>query len=250
MNQSCSTEAKKVPSISLGHFVKHLILNFLINDFQWRCGLRGACNSNKIFHFTAEINYKSSMVSMVCQKSGQFSPLSISLDCFSMWTSKYEIKNEKQKEIKKSKTMIIGDWFECKISKSFWVLMKVGGWTEVYEGLTFATVRGAGHEVPLFKPRAALQLFKSFIKGEPLPKSWIPIFMFLFRTRKFCFLFPSHFEIIKMWKSYVIKNLTTHRGAEFERSCTYLVSSLVTTQTFCQTPTWQSSLALYLTTQT
>ncbi|GJX49341.1 serine carboxypeptidase-like protein 25 [Tanacetum coccineum] len=34
----------------------------------------------------------------------------------------------------------------------------VGGWTEVYEGLTFATVRGAGHEVPLFKPRAALQL--------------------------------------------------------------------------------------------
>ncbi|KAM5581204.1 serine carboxypeptidase-like 25 [Rosa sericea] len=48
---------------------------------------------------------------------------------------------------------------------------QVGGWTEVYEGLTFATVRGAGHEVPLFKPRAALQLFKSFIKGKPLPKS-------------------------------------------------------------------------------
>lgn len=48
---------------------------------------------------------------------------------------------------------------------------KVGGWTEVYEGLTFATVRGAGHEVPLFKPRAALQLFKSFLRGEPLPKS-------------------------------------------------------------------------------
>ncbi|MBS2599750.1 hypothetical protein KFY57_26855, partial [Salmonella enterica subsp. enterica serovar Typhimurium] len=48
---------------------------------------------------------------------------------------------------------------------------QVGGWTEVYEGLNFATVRGAGHEVPLFKPRAALQLFKSFLKGEPLPKS-------------------------------------------------------------------------------
>jgi len=27
--------------------------------------------------------------------------------------------------------------------------VKVGGWTEVYEGITFATVRGAGHEVPL-----------------------------------------------------------------------------------------------------
>lgn len=49
--------------------------------------------------------------------------------------------------------------------------MKVGGWTEVYEGVTFATVRGAGHEVPLFKPRAALQLLMSFLKGQPLPKA-------------------------------------------------------------------------------
>jgi len=49
--------------------------------------------------------------------------------------------------------------------------VKVGGWTEVYEGVTFATVRGAGHEVPLFKPRAALQLFTSFLAGKPLPKS-------------------------------------------------------------------------------
>lgn len=53
-----------------------------------------------------------------------------------------------------------------------WYIKKqVGGWTEVYDGLTFATVRGAGHEVPLFKPRAALQLFTSFIRGVPLPKS-------------------------------------------------------------------------------
>jgi len=51
------------------------------------------------------------------------------------------------------------------------VCVKVGGWTEVYEGVTFATVRGAGHEVPLFKPRAALQLFTSFLAGKPLPKS-------------------------------------------------------------------------------
>ncbi|XP_048327066.1 serine carboxypeptidase-like 25 [Ziziphus jujuba] len=53
----------------------------------------------------------------------------------------------------------------------WYVKKQVGGWTEVYEGLTFATVRGAGHEVPLFKPRAALELFKSFLKGKPLPKS-------------------------------------------------------------------------------
>ncbi|MCL7021472.1 hypothetical protein MKW94_028336 [Papaver nudicaule] len=53
----------------------------------------------------------------------------------------------------------------------WYVKKQVGGWTEVYEGLTFATVRGAGHEVPLFKPRAAFQLFKSFLNGVPLPKS-------------------------------------------------------------------------------
>ncbi|XAR51138.1 Carboxypeptidase D [Bertholletia excelsa] len=48
---------------------------------------------------------------------------------------------------------------------------QVGGWTEVYEGLTFATVRGAGHEVPLFQPRRAFVLFRSFLAGKELPKS-------------------------------------------------------------------------------
>lgn len=47
---------------------------------------------------------------------------------------------------------------------------QVGGWTEVYKGLTFATIRGAGHEVPLFRPKASLQLFKSFLLGENLPQ--------------------------------------------------------------------------------
>ncbi|KAL3526592.1 hypothetical protein ACH5RR_011248 [Cinchona calisaya] len=53
----------------------------------------------------------------------------------------------------------------------WYVKKQVGGWTEVYNGLTFATIRGAGHEVPLFKPRAALQLLKSFLAGQPLPTS-------------------------------------------------------------------------------
>jgi serine carboxypeptidase-like clade 2 len=47
----------------------------------------------------------------------------------------------------------------------------VGGWTEVYKGLTFATVRGAGHEVPLFQPQRALKLFRSFLLGHSLPSS-------------------------------------------------------------------------------
>ncbi|MQL92251.1 hypothetical protein Taro_024881 [Colocasia esculenta] len=48
---------------------------------------------------------------------------------------------------------------------------QVGGWTEVYEGLTFATVRGAGHEVPLFQPERAFILLESFLAGRSLPKS-------------------------------------------------------------------------------
>ncbi|KAG8367617.1 hypothetical protein BUALT_Bualt16G0090900 [Buddleja alternifolia] len=48
---------------------------------------------------------------------------------------------------------------------------QVGGWTEVYDGVTFATVRGAGHEVPLFQPRRAFVLFQSFLSGKDLPKS-------------------------------------------------------------------------------
>jgi hydroxymandelonitrile lyase/serine carboxypeptidase-like clade 2 len=38
-----------------------------------------------------------------------------------------------------------------------------------YEGLTFVTVRGAGHEVPLHRPEQALFLFKQFLQGEPMP---------------------------------------------------------------------------------
>ncbi|XP_043707221.1 serine carboxypeptidase-like 25 isoform X2 [Telopea speciosissima] len=51
-----------------------------------------------------------------------------------------------------------------------WYLKKqVGGWTEIYEGLTFATVRGAGHEVPSTRPKEGFQLIKSFLRGTPLP---------------------------------------------------------------------------------
>ncbi|KAG6413072.1 hypothetical protein SASPL_125771 [Salvia splendens] len=39
-----------------------------------------------------------------------------------------------------------------------------------YEGLTFVVVRGAGHEVPLHKPKQALTLFKSFLSGKSMPE--------------------------------------------------------------------------------
>ncbi|KAL9294706.1 Serine carboxypeptidase-like 39 [Arabidopsis thaliana] len=47
---------------------------------------------------------------------------------------------------------------------------QVGGFTEEYKGnFRYATVIGAGHEVPLYKPKAALTLFKHFIRNSPLP---------------------------------------------------------------------------------
>ncbi|XP_077238165.1 serine carboxypeptidase II-2-like [Tasmannia lanceolata] len=46
---------------------------------------------------------------------------------------------------------------------------EVGGWTQEYKGLTFVTVRGAGHEVPRHKPRLALVILKAFLSGSPMP---------------------------------------------------------------------------------
>ncbi|PKA59508.1 Serine carboxypeptidase II-3 [Apostasia shenzhenica] len=42
---------------------------------------------------------------------------------------------------------------------------EVGGYVVVYKGLTFATVRGAGHMVPSYQPERALTLFSNFLKG-------------------------------------------------------------------------------------
>ena len=38
-----------------------------------------------------------------------------------------------------------------------------------YGNLTFVTVRGAGHEVPLLRPEEFLQVFGAFINGSLLP---------------------------------------------------------------------------------
>ncbi|KAJ8748720.1 hypothetical protein K2173_011269 [Erythroxylum novogranatense] len=49
---------------------------------------------------------------------------------------------------------------------------EAGGYTEVYKGdLTFATVRGSGHQVPSYQPKRALTLIKYFLEGKDLPAS-------------------------------------------------------------------------------
>lgn len=42
---------------------------------------------------------------------------------------------------------------------------QLGGYLVKWDGLSFATVHGAGHEVPTYKPAAALQLFANFLNG-------------------------------------------------------------------------------------
>jgi serine carboxypeptidase-like clade 1 len=48
-------------------------------------------------------------------------------------------------------------------------LEQVGGYTREFPGgLTYATIRGAGHMVPTSKPLEALELFRRFVDGEEL----------------------------------------------------------------------------------
>uniref|UniRef100_A0A0C9S7L5 Carboxypeptidase n=1 Tax=Wollemia nobilis TaxID=56998 RepID=A0A0C9S7L5_9CONI len=55
-------------------------------------------------------------------------------------------------------------WFEAK---------QVAGWKQVYGNmLTFATVRGAAHEVPFSQPERSLVMLKAFLAGQPLPGSF------------------------------------------------------------------------------
>lgn len=46
--------------------------------------------------------------------------------------------------------------------------VQVGGYVTEYDGLTLATVRGAGHMVPYTQPVRGLHLFKSFIDNTSL----------------------------------------------------------------------------------
>ncbi|MFS8012546.1 putative carboxypeptidase D [Helianthus anomalus] len=48
---------------------------------------------------------------------------------------------------------------------------KVAGWSQIYKGLTFVTVTGAGHEVPLHRPRQAFILFRSFLENKAMEGS-------------------------------------------------------------------------------
>lgn len=49
---------------------------------------------------------------------------------------------------------------------------QVAGWVEEYEGgLTMATLRGAGHQAPVFAPEQSLSLLSHFLSAKTLPAS-------------------------------------------------------------------------------
>jgi len=47
----------------------------------------------------------------------------------------------------------------------------LGGYTQVFEGLTFVSVHGAGHMVPQDQREAALLMVNTFMAGEEMPKN-------------------------------------------------------------------------------
>lgn len=57
----------------------------------------------------------------------------------------------------------------CYVPNGMRYMVQVGGRVVKYEGLTFVTVRGAGHLVPLNKPAESLSLINSFLSGQDLP---------------------------------------------------------------------------------
>lgn len=85
---------------------------------------------------------------------------------FSINKMKLRVKKKNEKN-KKSKDMESwGGW------RAWYHEKQVAGWVVEYEeGLTLATVRGAGHQVPVFAPDRSLSLFAHFLNGQSLPST-------------------------------------------------------------------------------
>ncbi|KAF3792853.1 hypothetical protein EJ110_NYTH10847 [Nymphaea thermarum] len=66
--------------------------------------------------------------------------------------------------LKELKLPVATKWYPWAFSE------EVGGYAFAYQGnLTFATIRGAGHEVPSYQPGRALAYIKHFLSGTSLP---------------------------------------------------------------------------------
>jgi len=71
--------------------------------------------------------------------------------------------NGSQKWIKKLNLTIVDNYRSWKVDN------QVAGFAQVYSGLTFLTVRGAGHMVPQWKRKESFVMFKAYLDGSVRP---------------------------------------------------------------------------------
>lgn len=69
---------------------------------------------------------------------------------------------------------------------------QVGGYLTEFEGLRFATIKGAGHMVPKDRPRHALDLFQAYLTGKPID-AILPL-----KNSPLCSR-PKHFSSSEIW---------------------------------------------------
>ncbi|WOL06009.1 serine carboxypeptidase-like 34 isoform X2 [Canna indica] len=110
--------------------------------------------------------------------------------CVTEYTEDYFNRADVQKALHANVTKIAYKWTHCsdyviqywKWSENEFSMLpiirklingglRIGGWTIEYEGLTFVTVRGAGHQVPTFAPRQARQLLRHYLADRKMPSS-------------------------------------------------------------------------------
>jgi len=72
--------------------------------------------------------------------------------------------NGSQKWIKNLNLPILEPWRAWYVKGD----KNLGGMVTKYQGLTFVTIRGAGHQVPSKKPNQALYLVNQLLSGEDL----------------------------------------------------------------------------------
>ncbi|XP_042469683.1 serine carboxypeptidase-like 35 [Zingiber officinale] len=85
-------------------------------------------------------------------------------------STRYSINAMRLREKKQQETAVgrksWGGW------RAWYHKEQVAGWVVEYEeGLTLVTVRGAGHQVPVFAPDRSLSLVTHFLHGQSLPSS-------------------------------------------------------------------------------
>jgi len=69
---------------------------------------------------------------------------------------------DSEEALKKLNLDIVNWWRPWFISEA-----QIGGYIVEYDGLTFVTVRGAGHMVPQWKRESSYYMFSHFLNNEP-----------------------------------------------------------------------------------